>query len=362
MLVNRLSLSNFRNFSQLEIGFGPGVNVFFGDNGSGKTNLLEAIFVLCLGRSQRRVPDGVLVKDGQDVYRLEGELKADGRPLEVAVAYQRGGRKKITIEGVTSRLTELFETFCAVSAGPEDSEILSGGPSARRSFLDLYLSQYSRSYLDHLKDYERTLAQKNASLKNQMDPSPFNELLVTTGARIMKARRDFLLSLQERAARHHADIAAGENLELVYEPSVDIDPASSEIADMERQFTQKLSKYAPREAAAETALVGPQRDEILILINREPARTHGSQGQWRTAAVSLKLAVYEMLKERRKAAPTLLLDEIFAELDPGRAVGLINAFQGFSQLFLTTASEPPEPLREGARRYRIAAGSVLEVL
>jgi DNA replication and repair protein RecF len=361
MLVKKLSLTDFRNFNRFDAGFGDGVNVFFGDNGSGKTNLLEAIFVLCLGRSQRRVPDGVLVRDGCDVYRLEGEITADGRPLEVAVAYQRGGRKKMTIDGVTSRLTELFETFCAVSAGPEDSDILSGAPSARRSFIDLYLSQFSRSYLDHLKDFDRTLAQKNAALKSAMDPGPFNELMVSTGSRIMKARTEFLSELNVRAGRHHADIASGEKLELVYEPSVDIDPSGMEIADMERRFEAKLAKYAPREAAAEISLVGPQRDEVLILINREPARTHGSQGQWRTAAVSLKLAVYELLKERRRTPPILLLDEIFAELDPGRALGLIDAFTGFSQLFLTTASEPPEALRENSRRFRIAGGAVVEI-
>ncbi len=361
MLVKQLALTDFRNFSRLNIEFVDGANVLFGDNGSGKTNLLEAIFVLCLGRSQRHVPDGVLVRDGQEVYRLEGDVCGDGREFEVAVAYQRGGRKKITLDGVPSRLTELFETFCAVSAGPEDSEILSGGPSVRRGFLDLYLSQYSPSYLDNLKDYDRTLAQKNAALKSGIDPAPFNQLLVRIGARIMKSRMEFIASMSQAAAVHHRTIAAGESLSLKYEPSVSVDPAGDNLAEFEAAFEKKLAAYAAREAGAEIALVGPHRDEILIMINGEPARTHGSQGQWRTAAVSLKLAVYELLMERRKTPPVLLLDEIFAELDPGRSVGLINSFKGFSQLFLTTASEPPEPLRSGGRRFKIAAGRIEEI-
>lgn len=360
MLVTNLSLNNFRNFGHLEVNFADRVNVFFGDNGSGKTNLLEALFVLCLGRSQRRVPDGVLVKDGMEVYRLEGKVHADGRDREVAVAYQRGGRKKITLDGAPSRLTELFEAFCAVSAGSEDSEILSGAPSARRSFLDLYLSQFSYIYLGHLKDYDRALAQKNAALKGGMDPMPFNLLLVSIGARIMKARMEFIAQMTELAARHHAEIADGERLTLTYEPSIGIEPGMSELSDLEQAFDRKLQLYGPRELGAEIALVGPHRDEILILINGEPARTHGSQGQWRTAAVSLKLAVYELLKEQRQAPPALLLDEIFAELDPRRSLGLIESFRGFSQLFLTTASEPPEPLRSGARRFKITAGTVQE--
>lgn len=361
MLVKQLLLSDFRNFSRLSIEFTGGANVFYGDNGSGKTNLLEGIFVLCLGRSQRHVPDGVLVRDGQDVYRLEGVVCSDSREFDVAVAYQRGGRKKITLDGVPSRLTELFETFCAVSAGPEDSEILSGGPSVRRGFLDLYLSQYSRSYLGNLKDYDRTLAQKNAALKTGIDPMPFNQLLVQIGASIMKTRMEFIAQMSETAAVHHQTIAFGETLSLKYEPSVVVDPSMSNLAELQQAFEKKLTLFAAREAGAEIALVGPHRDEILIMINNEPARTHGSQGQWRTAAVSLKLAVYELLMERRKTPPVLLLDEIFAELDSRRSVGLIDSFKGFSQLFLTTASEPPEPLRSGGRRFKIAAGTVGEI-
>lgn len=357
MIVDRLSIANFRNFPTLEVSFSPGVNVFFGDNGSGKTNLLEAIFVLCLGRSQRTAADSVLIQNGADYYRLVGSIAQDSRRQELAVAYQRSGRKKITLDGVVIKLAELYETVCAVSSGPEDSDILSGSPAVRRTFLDIYVSQYSRAYLDNLKDYHRALTQKNAALKNDMDCSAYDDLLQRYGSRIMKTRLEFTESLRGVATRHHADIAGGESLDLRYDPSVPISGDGS-LEAIQENFAQALRQGCTRERAAQMTLIGPHRDELAITIGGFPARTHGSQGQWRTAAVSLKLSVYELLREKRKVAPVLLLDEIFAELDVKRAHSLIEAFAGYRQLFLTTASEPPEPLRANGRRYRIRSGTV----
>jgi DNA replication and repair protein RecF len=359
MIVERAAVTNFRNFSSLEVRFSPGVNVFFGANGSGKTNLLEALFVLCLGRSQRTAADSVLVRHGEEVYRIEGDVTQDGHTRTLAVAYQRNGRKKITRDSVPIKIAELFETVCAVSSGPEDSDILSGGPSVRRTFLDIYLSQYSRAYLDTLKDYHRVLAQKNAALKLQMDCSPFDELLIQYGAKIIRSRQEFIQLLGATASRHYAAIANGEKLDIQYETCVPSE--MTDLATIEGGIAAALAKGAARERATGLAVVGPHRDELAITIGAYAARTHGSQGQWRTAAVSLKLAVYEMLREKRRLAPVLLLDEIFAELDLNRAHRLIEAFSGYNQLFLTTAVEPPEPLRENGRRYRIAKGALEEI-
>lgn len=359
MIVERAAVSNFRNFASLEVRFSPGVNVFFGANGSGKTNLLEALFVLCLGRSQRTAADAVLVRQGEEVCRIEGDINQDGRIRTIAVAYQKGGRKKITRDAIPIRIAELFETVCAVSSGPEDSDILSGGPSVRRTFLDIYLSQYSRAYLDILKDYHRVLAQKNAALKIQMDCSAYDELIIQYGAKIIRTRQEFIGLLREVASRHYASIANGEKLDIRYETCVPSDMADLTI--IEGGLAAALAKGAVRERATCQAVIGPHRDELAISIGDYPARTHGSQGQWRTAAVSLKLAVYEMLREKRKLAPVLLLDEIFAELDIDRAHRLIDAFSGYNQLFLTTAVEPPEPLRKNGRRYRISRGTLEEI-
>ncbi len=258
-----------------------------------------------------------------------------------------------------SRIAELYENVCAVSSGPEDSDILSGSPSVRRTFLDIYMSQYSRTYLDDLKDYHRILTQKNAALKAEMDTSAFDELLIRNGARIIRSRQEFIAMLRKVASRHYAEIAHGEILDIVYESCVPSDMTDPVI--IEGALAQALQKNAARERATGLAMVGPHRDDMTISIGDYPARTHGSQGQWRTAAVSLKLSVYEILREKRNVAPVLLLDEIFAELDANRALRLIDAFSGYRQLFLTTAVEPPEPLRTNGGRFRITRGTV-EVL
>ncbi|HUV29577.1 MAG TPA: DNA replication/repair protein RecF [Acidobacteriota bacterium] len=360
MNVQSLSVTCFRNLGRLQLSPAPGVNVLHGLNGSGKTNLLEALFTLCLGRSQRRAPDTVLLQHECDVYRLEGKIATSSGPKSPAVAFQRGGRKKVTIDGAPSKLRELYDHFCAVSVGPEDSEILAGPPAVRRAFLDMYLSQFSRLYLSDLIAYQAALAQKNAALKRDMDPSPFDGVLISHGARVTCARNSFLSSLAAAAAEYYARISGGERFELRYRPSVPLSNGHAEIGDAEVAFQVQLDGHSDRERAVQTALVGPHRDEILFSVAGYPARMYGSQGQWRTAAVALKLALYQMLKRERGMPPLLLLDEIFAELDEARAMSLIGLFEGFSQLFLTTAHKPPAHLRESGAVFRLEDGRIEE--
>ena len=360
MLIDHLNTTDFRNLTSLDISFSSGANVFYGDNGSGKTNLLEALFVLCLGRSQRRAQDQTLVQTGCEVFRLVGKVRYDGRAQELAVAYQRGGKKKVELDGAPFRIIELFERHCVVAAGPEDSDIFSGAPSVRREFIDLYLSQYSRTYLEDLRHYHRALVQKNAALKREMDSAPFDSLLARFGSRIMKARADYMDALTKPAVSHYHTISGGEHLDLSYQPSIPFD-SNLNIGELESQIMQALDGIRKREAAVGSSLIGPHRDDVSFLIMGQPAKTHGSLVQWRTAAVSLKLALYDLLRRKRKVAPVLLLDEIFAELDAKRSHELINLFGGFDQLFLTTALEPPEPLRQGGCRFRIASGKVQEI-
>jgi DNA replication and repair protein RecF len=361
MQLNSLSVRGFRNLAALDTDLAPGSNIFFGPNGSGKTNLLEAIFSLLLGRSQRGAADSVMLAGGSSVYRLEGQVQVDGETMQLAVAYRQNERKKITIESVRIRPAELYERFCVVSSGPEDSRILSGPPSLRRNFVDVYLSQLSPRYLASLVEYQRALTQKNAALKAQMDASPFEALLISHGVAVIEKRRDFLGALSERVSEHYRKVSGGEAMAMAYEPSVPLSDAADSPEALSGEFSKKLARYRERELTVRTALVGPHRDEVRFEINNLPARTHGSQGQWRTAAIALKLAIYDLLQEGRGQPPILLLDEIFAELDRGRTLSLIGSFAGFSQLFLTTAVEPPEELRRNGRSYRIENGRIEDV-
>jgi len=362
MEIESIATSGFRNLDNLNAEFAPGINIFYGDNGSGKTSLLEALFTLCLTRSQRGAADLIMLNVQSDFYRLEGRLRIGNRTADVAVAFQRGGRKKITIDGVVARPAELYEKLSVVSSGPEDSEILAGAPSARRLFLDVYLSQMSPAYLSDLSDYQKVLVQKNAALRREMDPSPFEPLLIDYGVQVMFARRRFLDQLGPLVCAGYESVSRGETLEMDYHPRVPWPDGEGDSAGALRAaFEQALAAGRSRERARQVASVGPHRDDIDIKIGGLPARTHGSQGQWRTAAVCLKLAVYELLKAKRGTAPILLLDEIFAELDHTRALSLMTTLADAGQIFLTTAVEPPESLASGARKFRIRGGRVEEV-
>lgn len=358
MQLKSLSVVGFRNLASIQIEFCDGVNIISGDNGSGKTNLLEAVHTLCLGRSQRGAGDQVLLGQGSDVYRLQGELSNENEICEVTAAYQRGGRKRLTIDGLSAKLSELYERFCVVSAGPEDNAVVAGSPAVRRSFLDIHLSQLSTSYLSDLSDYQRALAQKNAALKTKRDSSPFDTIMVAVGSRIMHARARFIIDVNQLAGEFYHKLSSSENLKIEYQPSVLFDQLQSETEAIASNMEIRLEQMHRRETILQTALVGPHRDNIQFDLGDLPARSHGSQGEWRSIAIALKLAIFHILKERRDQTPILLLDEVFAELDAKRCSALIDAFGDLGQLFLTTAVAVPEPLRQHSLSFKIVAGKV----
>ncbi|MEZ5357516.1 MAG: DNA replication/repair protein RecF [Candidatus Zixiibacteriota bacterium] len=368
MRIDRIGLTNFRNFEAAQLVPSPGVNIFFGDNGAGKTNLLEAIFTLCLGRSQRGARDVMLVREANgDYFRLEGDGVIGRAPSEsrvkIACAFQKGGRKKITIDENPARISKLYQLFRLVSMAPEDVSLFSGSPGVRRRFLDLHLSQASPNYLANLTDYNKALAQKNSFLKNHpRGECPFDPLLVQLGAAIMKARHDFIRFLDAVSPGYYARIAEGEidsdskPFAAEYKPNVEYESVE-EIADA---FQTKLDAYRRKEEILETAVVGPHRDDIEFYIKEFPAKGYGSMGEQRSAAVSIMMGASDFLEEKHDEKPILLLDEIFAELDPTRREHLAILFSRFEQVFLTTAVKPPDILFDSARIYRIAGGQILD--
>jgi len=362
LFIDNLNLTSFRNFDSCQLQFDKNVNVLYGKNGSGKTNILEAIFVILLGRSPRGAVDQVMLNDTADFYRIEGDINIEDKIKQFAIAYQKGGRKRITIDKVTSKTSDLFERCAAVSAAPEDVDLLAGPPSKRREFINIYLSQASSRYISDMSDYQKTLAQKNAYLKqeNNYNNNPYDDLLIKHGSIVLQTRNRFLKSISETAAEYYKKIAGGQVFSVSYKPSVPFDTDDDDIDTIEKAFEQKLHRYKDREKILQTSLVGPHRDDIELNIGQFPARTHGSQGELRTAAISLKMAVFDYLKKIRRVKPVLLLDEIFAELDDNRKEILVELFGQFGQLFLTAASQVPEMLLETSRSFKIKKGTVVQ--
>ena len=358
MYLQSLNINNFRNFNSLELFPDKGINIFYGNNGSGKTNILEAIFVLSLGRSHRGAPDLVMIKEGEETFRLQGNIVHNEISNEVAIGSQGKGRKKISIDKVTVKPSELFELHSVVSAGPGDSSIISGTPSIRRNFIDTYLSQISQEYISFLKDYKQCLSQKNAALKGDMDPSPFNAILIPLAASITKFRASFLRDIAEKASKTYEEISNGGKLEIKYNSSASPECDFDDINNIKETFKYRLMDYEERERIIKTAMIGPHRDDISFFIDSYPSRTHSSQGELRTTAISLKVAVYDIIRLRKKVSPILLFDEIFAELDSKRCETLINLFSDFGQIFLTTAVNPPSVLQNNAKSFYIKNGNL----
>jgi DNA replication and repair protein RecF len=361
MLVRSINIEDFRNLRTVSTSFNSGINVFYGKNGSGKTNMLEAIFTLLLGRSQRLSSDTAMITSGEDYYRLGGTVEIEGRIEELSVAYQKGYRKKVMANNTSVRLSELFGRHAVVSISPEDIEIMAGAPSARRDFINIYLSQVSQKYLANLSDYQKTLAQKNAYLKQNYCPpaNPYDELLVKYGAVIIKDRYEFIESIKPKAIELYKVISGGYQLDVKYMPTVELDGGEFTTQVIMEKFRDKIIRYREREIIMKRALVGPHLDEIQFSINDLPARAFGSQGELRSSVISVKLAVYEHLETIRATSPVLLLDEIFAELDADRKDMLIELFNDFGQIFLTTASDIPESLLVNSGKYYIKDGTVL---
>lgn len=358
MYLKSLKINGFRNLSYLELFPDKGINIFYGNNGSGKTNILEAVFMLCLGRSHRGVPDLVMIKEGEETLLLEGDVSHDNFTNKVGIGSQGRGRKKITIDRITVKQSELFDLHSIVSAGPDDSSIISGTPSLRRNFIDTYLSQISQEYIALLTDYQRCLSQKNAALKTEMDPSPFNAILIPLTASITKYRAAFLAQIAVKASKTYERISNGGNLIIKYESSAAPECDFENFNEIREAYKYRLLDYEQREKILKTALIGPHRDDISFYIDSFPCRTHSSQGELRTTAISLKVAVYDIIRIRKKVSPILLLDEIFAELDESRCEMLIGLFPDFGQIFLTTAVMPPSMLQKNAKSFYIRSGKV----
>ncbi|MCP4566293.1 MAG: DNA replication/repair protein RecF [FCB group bacterium] len=372
MQLESLKVTNFRNIRSTVIRPSEGVNVFFGDNGSGKTNLLEAIFCLCLGRSQRGARDIMMVGDGReredsaephDFFHLEGIGRVGGGEVRLSCAYQKGGRKKITIDDNPARVSRLFQHFSLISIAPEDVALFTGGPSLRRRFMDLHLSQASETYLANLTDYNKSLAQKNSFLKNNPGQEcPFDPLLVQFGSKIMASRQRYIHFLKAMAPGYYGQISGTDvkpewpDFQFDYKPNVPFE----KIDEISEVFQQKLNASRRKEEILETAVVGPHRDDIDFNICGFPARGYGSQGELRSAAVGMMMGAANFLESRREEKPILLLDEIFAELDDKRRENLARLFSSFEQLFLTTAVNPPNGLLKNSRMYRIQQGEIVQ--
>lgn len=343
MYVNQIELQNYRNYGALSLNSFGSVNLIIGRNAQGKTNLLEAMFVLALTKSHRTGKDKELISFGSDFAMVSAEVEKKYGTVKLELRLTSQG-KKARLNGLEQRkLSDFIGALNVVMFAPEDLEIVKGTPGIRRRFLDMEIGQVQPSYLFHLQQYQKVLLQRNNLLKQSWGAGPelgtmleiWNEQLVEHGVKIIKKRKQFIRKLQKWAEYIHGGITGGgETLKLTYQPSFGEADEEDEAVLIE-QFMIKLSQMKDQEIRRGMTLCGPHRDDMSFFINGNEAQVYGSQGQQRTTALSLKLAEIELIHEEIGEYPILLLDDVLSELDPYRQTQLIETFQSKVQTFIT---------------------------
>jgi DNA replication and repair protein RecF len=345
--VERLTLSGFRSYPELDVEFPAGPQVIVGRNAAGKTNLLEAIVVLALGHSHRTGTDLELVAWDAQYARLEGRVATDAAgPDSVEVVLARPGvaptRKRVRVNGVARRATALPATLRAVLFAPEDMLLVVGSPSLRRQVLDTILAQRHAEASSTLGTYARALQQRNTLLRRirEGEASPdelpyWDRVVVEEGGRIVAWRLAALERLAQPLAAAHAEIAPAEGtLSLRYETNA---PASGSETPRDA-LARRLAETREKELWNGTTLVGPHRDDIAFELDGRDLVGFASRGQQRTAILALKLATLDLLRERDGRSPLLLLDDVFSELDPDRRAHLVRRIGELPQAFVTTTT------------------------
>src|SRR5512143_51264 len=373
MRLSTLRLLNFRNHVDTSLDFGDGTNLLLGENGQGKTNVIEAIAYLCLTKSFYASSDALAVHFGREMFEVEGSFVfAGGTPQNVRVAFSAAGGEKVFM--INRKRIEPFSSvigrYPIVICSPEHAPITSGPPAERRRFLDFVISQADSPYLQNLLEYRKVLRHRNKVLLDariaRRDAAelldPWTDQLVRLAVPIMMTRAAFVDAFARFiASSYHHVVGSEEEPTIGYEPSVPL-PDSASAATVEEALRTELAAQAAAELRTGTSLVGPHRDELVFRINGLDLRKFASQGQHKTYLVALKIGEFFYLQERRGETPILLLDDIFSELDDRRSAALLEYVGALSQTFVTSTNPAlMEGRTEGRdRRWTIEGGRVAE--
>jgi len=341
MWVRSISATDFRNLSLSDISFKQGVNILYGDNAQGKTNILEAVYFCALGRSVRADNNRELVRFNADEAHIQVDVCRENYSFTIDAHIKISGNKStktLSIDKSPVKNTrEIFGRLMVVLFSPEDLRLIKAGPAERRRFMDMEICQLSPVYYSHLRDYHRALKQRNGLLKQlrrdrsyQDSLSIWDEQLNISGCRVMRTRSAFVNKISVIAREIHGNITGGkEELSLTYQPNI----------TQPENYVKQMQKSHERDIQSGTTSVGIHKDDILFTINGIPARNFGSQGQQRTAALSAKLAEIEIMRSGAKSTPILLLDDVLSELDGSRQRFLLTQILDLQTILTCTGLE-----------------------
>ena len=357
MYVKKIYLKNYRNIENLELELKNGVNIFYGKNAQGKTNLLESIYIGATGRSHRTHKDKELINFNKNEAHIRLEVQKDAIFDKIDIHLKTDSKKGIAINNIhIKKLGELFGYLNVVIFSPEDLNLIKQGPQERRKFIDMELCQINSIYYYNLSQYYKVLKQRNSLLKKIATNQSLKDTLfvwdsqlIDFGSKIISIREDFIKKINKISKKIHSDITENkEDLEIKYKPSVLIE-----------EFKEKLEKNIDKDILYKTTSYGPHKDDMLFFINNINARDFGSQGQQRTASLSTKLAEIQLIEEERAVLPVLLLDDVLSELDKDRQKFLIKNIKKLQVIITCTGVEDVlKNLDEECNIFNVSDGKI----
>ena len=334
MIVESIELKNYRSYEELHIDLSPGTNILYGDNAQGKTNVLESIYLCCTSKSHRGSKDRDIIRFSQEESHIKLQIRRGNVPCRIDMHLKKNKPKGIAINGIPlRRASELFGVANVVFFSPEDLNLIKNGPSERRRFIDMELCQLSQVYVHSLVQYNRALMQRNKLLK-ELSFHPeyedtldiWDEQLIRYGREVMEQRRSFLAQMDAIVHEIHGNLSGGrEDMKLIYAPDT-----------REEDLEQAFKKNRPQDIKQKTTLSGPHRDDMNLMIGGVDVRRFGSQGQQRTAALSLKLSELELMQRISRDNPVLLLDDVLSELDGHRQNQLLSTIRHIQTIITCT--------------------------
>lgn len=365
MRINRIALNGFRNYDFETADFSPGTNVIYGANAQGKTNLLEAVYILASGKSFRTRFDRELIGFGCDSAEILADVVSHDREQTVRILYRSGQRKKITVNAVKKTASELGGTLTAVLFSPDDLNLIKEGATARRRLMDNAISQIRPRYSEYLSQFNKFYESKMRILKDWREkPSlldtldEFSDGLCRASAQIIRYRASYAARLNEEAAPIHSEFSgAGEKLEIQYQTVSTVKDPLGSAKKIFYDLCDHLEAHRKAELESQQCLSGAHKDDLLISINGKAARSFASQGQTRTAALSIKLAEREICLDETGEYPILLLDDVLSELDTKRQEFVLNRIGG-GQTLITCCEDEGISNRTGGKVLHVEKGRI----
>lgn len=359
MFVSHLSLTDFRSYSQLELSLKAGQNIFVGENGEGKTNIIEALMYLALLSSHRISSDQPLVRLGSERAYIRAKIESSDRTtlVELEINAAKANRAKVNQNPVRSQ-RELLGIVKSICFSPEDLDLVRGDPSERRSFLDQLLIQRSPRLAGVIADYERALKQRNSLLKSRAPQSslePWNEHLANFGGEVIAGRLSLITDLEPEFQNAYKNLSEKKTAKLGYKSSITSPTPSKD--ENRNKILETINEINYQERERGVSLVGPHRDDLLLYLGDHPVKGYASHGESWSIALALRLASYQLfINDGDK--PILILDDVFSELDEGRREKLLAISESAEQTFVTVAVENDLPKNITGQKFKVTAGKV----